>query len=39
MYDGLTQASEDPGQEDVKKLIWLIYQGFVFDRKCTPEPQ
>jgi hypothetical protein len=25
--------------EDVKKLIWLIYQGFVFDRKCTPEPQ
>jgi hypothetical protein len=30
---------EFSGQEDVKKLIWLIYQGFVFDRKCTPEPQ
>jgi hypothetical protein len=24
------------GREDVKKLIWLIYKGFVFERKCIP---
>jgi hypothetical protein len=25
--------------EDVKKLILLILLGFVFDTKCTPEPE
>jgi hypothetical protein len=33
------KGTEIRGQEDVKKLKLLIYQAFVFDRKCTPGPQ